>query len=93
MKTPIIYQFSKIVSIFILYACFATEAKAQVNWVVEENTSGFTISGSGSFTFANVYDEPYEDDFSAAAFIGRSEVGIDDGDYSFWVEYSRSLAD
>ena len=88
MNTPIIYQFSKIVSIFILYVCFATEAKAQVNWVVEENTSGFTISGSGSFTFANVYDEPYEDDFSAAAFIGRSEVGIDDGDYSFWVGYA-----
>ena len=85
MNTPIIYQFSKIVSIFISCLWFATEAKAQVNWVVEENTSGFTISGSGSFTFANLYDEPYEEDFNAEAFIGRSEVGIDDGDYSFWV--------
>ena len=74
-------------------ACFsilflATQAHAQVIWTVEEQVSGFTMTGSGSFTFANVYDEPYEDDFSAAAFIGRSEVGIDDGDYSFWVGYA-----
>ena len=88
MNTPIIYQFSKIVSIFILCLCFATEAKAQVNWVVEENTSGFTISGSGSFTFANVYDESYEEDFNAEAFIGRSELGVDDDDYGVWVGYA-----
>ena len=65
--------------------CFATQVHAQVIWTVEEQVSGLTMTGSGSFTFANIYDELYEDDFSSAAFIGRSEVGIDDCDYSFWV--------
>ena len=85
MKTPTLFCLGKIVSISISCLWLAPEASAQASWIVEENTSGFTMTGSGSFTFANLYDEPYEDDFSANAFIGRSEISIDDTDYSFWV--------
>jgi hypothetical protein len=85
MKSPSLHRVGTTIFIFITCLWSSPEIKAQAHWVVEENTSGFTMTGSGSFTFANIYDEPYEDDFSSAAFIGRSEVGIDDSDYSFWV--------
>ena len=71
-------------------ACFsilfiATQAHAQVIWTVEEQASGFTLNGSGSFTFANGIEQAAESGFTSSGFIGRSGPIGYDSDYGVWL--------
>ena len=73
-----------------LAACFsilfiATQAHAQVIWTVEEQVSGFTMTGSGSFTFANGIEQAAESGFTSSGFIGNSGPIGYDSDYGIWL--------